>query len=175
MAKSYSQMLKEIEILKSQAAEMRQKEVGGVIARMKEAITFYNLTPGDLFGDGAKGIRRGAKAAGKGSGPASEVAPRYRDSAGNVWGGRGPRPQWLRDALNAGKQLSDFDTAGKAGSGVGNGVVAPKRKKAAAKKKLGGTIRYRDDAGNTWTGFGPKPRWYKEALAAGKSPEQLAA
>jgi len=168
MAKSYSQVLKEIEVLKSQAAEMRQKEVGGVIARMKEAIAFYNLKPGDLFGGGAK-------AAAKGSRPASEAAPRYRDSAGNVWGGRGPRPQWLRNALDAGKQLSDFDTAGKAGSSVGNGVVAPKRKKAAAKKKLGGTIRYRDDAGNTWTGFGPKPRWYKEALAAGKSPEQLAA
>ena len=28
---------------------------------------------------------------------------------GNTWVGRGKRPQWLRDALAAGKQLSDFE------------------------------------------------------------------
>ena len=28
--------------------------------------------------------------------------------SGNTWGGRGPRPQWLRDALANGKSLQDF-------------------------------------------------------------------
>lgn len=32
----------------------------------------------------------------------------YRDDAGNVWGGLGPRPQWLRDAIANGKALEDF-------------------------------------------------------------------
>ena len=36
-------------------------------------------------------------------------------------------------------------------------------------------VRYRDQAGNAWSGRGPKPRWLKEALAAGHSPESLAA
>ena len=38
-------------------------------------------------------------------------APKFRDSAGNVWSGRGPRPRWLRDAIAAGKKLEDFAVA----------------------------------------------------------------
>jgi DNA-binding protein H-NS len=32
----------------------------------------------------------------------------YRDADGNVWGGRGPRPLWLREALARGQHLEDF-------------------------------------------------------------------
>jgi DNA-binding protein H-NS len=38
-----------------------------------------------------------------------------------------------------------------------------------------GSIKFKDDAGNAWSGFGPKPRWFTEALAAGKTPEDLKA
>ena len=38
-----------------------------------------------------------------------------------------------------------------------------------------GAIKYKDDAGHSWSGFGPKPRWFTEALAGGKSPEDLKA
>ncbi|KQP37090.1 H-NS family nucleoid-associated regulatory protein [Pseudorhodoferax sp. Leaf274] len=38
-----------------------------------------------------------------------------------------------------------------------------------------GVIKYKDDAGNAWSGFGPKPRWFTEALAGGKTPEDLKA
>ena len=34
-------------------------------------------------------------------------------------------------------------------------------------------VRYRDDAGNSWTGRGKRPNWFKDALAAGKSAEDL--
>jgi len=34
--------------------------------------------------------------------------------------------------------------------------------------------KYRDDAGNTWTGRGLKPRWLTTALAAGATLEQFA-
>ncbi len=34
-------------------------------------------------------------------------------------------------------------------------------------------IRYRDDAGHSWTGRGKRPNWFKEALAAGKTAEDL--
>lgn len=33
---------------------------------------------------------------------------RFRDEAGNTWVGRGPRPQWVQDALASGKKLGDF-------------------------------------------------------------------
>ncbi len=54
---------------------------------------------------------------------------------------------------------------------------APAAKKAAKKaRKAGGRkgkgtvpVRYRDDAGHTWTGRGLKPVWLREALAAGRT------
>ena len=33
---------------------------------------------------------------------------KFKDDQGNTWGGRGPRPQWLRDALASGKALDEF-------------------------------------------------------------------
>jgi DNA-binding protein H-NS len=33
---------------------------------------------------------------------------RYADDAGHSWGGRGPKPQWLKAALDSGKTLQDF-------------------------------------------------------------------
>ncbi|MCK6375982.1 H-NS histone family protein [Diaphorobacter sp. HDW4A] len=36
-------------------------------------------------------------------------------------------------------------------------------------------IKYKDDAGNAWSGFGRKPKWFVEALASGKTAEQLLA
>lgn len=35
-------------------------------------------------------------------------APKFRHEAGDTWGGRGPRPKWLREAPAAGKDLEEF-------------------------------------------------------------------
>ncbi|MDM0065343.1 H-NS family nucleoid-associated regulatory protein [Variovorax sp. J31P207] len=32
----------------------------------------------------------------------------YTDESGNTWSGRGPRPRWLRAALESGRSLQDF-------------------------------------------------------------------
>ena len=37
-----------------------------------------------------------------------KVPPKYRDSAGNVWAGRGAKPRWLVAAIKEGKKLEDF-------------------------------------------------------------------
>jgi DNA-binding protein H-NS len=37
-----------------------------------------------------------------------KVPPKYRDSAGNTWAGRGATPVWLREKLKAGAKLEDF-------------------------------------------------------------------
>jgi len=37
-----------------------------------------------------------------------------------------------------------------------------------------GQIRYRDEHGNAWTGHGKRPNWFKDAIASGKKPEDLA-
>ena len=64
---------------------------------------------------------------------------------------------------------------GTAGSPKAESAKPPKKK--AAKKtrqaKQPGTIKYRDTAGNAWTGVGRKPNWFVDALAAGATPESL--
>jgi DNA-binding protein H-NS len=52
-------------------------------------------------------------------------------------------------------------------------VVAKKTRKKAVDKPTG-VIRFRDEAGHTWTGKGKRPNWYLAAIAAGKTPESLA-
>jgi DNA-binding protein H-NS len=55
----------------------------------------------------------------------------------------------------------------RAKSGTGKG----KSKKVASKSV--GVVRFRDDAGNTWTGRGPQPKWMKDAIAGGKALDDL--
>lgn len=111
MSKSYSQVMKQIESLKTEAEKLRRKEVDGVIGRIREAVSFYKLTAADLGlaarkagapKAAAKPGRRKAKAAG------APALIKFRDEQGRGWVGRGKRPQWLRDALASGKSLQDF-------------------------------------------------------------------
>lgn len=113
-SKSYQNILKQIETLKAEAEKVRRDEIGGVIARIREAIDHYGLSAADL------GLAVKAK-----PGPKPNAAPtkrkkrkgaaakaagvvKYSNGTGGTWGGRGKRPTWLRDELAAGKQLSDF-------------------------------------------------------------------
>ena len=115
MTKTYAQIQKQIKELQKQAEDARQKEISGVVGRIKEAIAAYGLTAADLGLAGGK--RRGrppkatvaAKPARKARSSAKRtVAPKYRDEAGNSWAGRGARPRWLRDALAAGRKIEEF-------------------------------------------------------------------
>jgi len=64
------------------------------------------------------------------------------------------------------------------------GATKPRatRKRAAAAdgkarkpvaKRAGGVAKYTDGAGRTWSGVGKRPTWFKDALAAGKTAEDL--
>jgi len=113
MPKTYAQMLKQIDALTLEAEKLRRKEVDGVIARIKEAISAYGLSASDLGltnGRATRGIARGKTKKMKRvkSKSKSSAAVRFRDEAGNTWVGRGPRPKWLRTALANGKRLEDF-------------------------------------------------------------------
>ncbi len=55
---------------------------------------------------------------------------------------------------------------------LGVGAKKAGRTPAAGKRKPG-VVRYRDDAGNSWTGHGKRPNWFKDAIASGKTPEDL--
>ena len=64
------------------------------------------------------------------------------------------------------------ETASPTGSSVHGAAIVPAAKKTRAGA---GQVKYKDDAGNSWTGFGPKPRWLSDALAAGKALDDLKA
>jgi DNA-binding protein H-NS len=113
MTKTYAQIVKQIEVLKQDAEKIRRKEVDGVVGRIREAIAVYNLSAEDL-GFGSKKPKAAGKTAVKAlRGRAVKAAKtpavvKFRNETGGTWGGRGKRPQWLRDALAAGKTLGDF-------------------------------------------------------------------
>jgi DNA-binding protein H-NS len=102
MAKTYHQLQTEIDRLQQRANAARKKELAGVIKEIKGVIAAWGLTAEDL---GLSGARKTTKKVG-GKAAARTVA--YQDESGNTWGGRGPRPQWLRAALDAGRTLDEF-------------------------------------------------------------------
>lgn len=109
-ARTYADITREIELLQKEAQELRKKEVAEVVARINEAIAHYGLRPGDLKFGGQRPKAKAQVAAAAKKAPAQRkpLAARYRDDKGNAWTGRGPRPRWLRDALEQGKALEDF-------------------------------------------------------------------
>lgn len=114
MTKTYTQVMKQIDGLKAEAERLRRQEIDGVITRIRGAITFYGLTASDLGLARAKAAaragapkktrrRRGSAKAAK-----SASVVKFRDEQGRTWVGRGKRPQWLHEALAAGKKLEDL-------------------------------------------------------------------
>lgn len=91
-------LLSQIESLQSQVSEVRQREVGDAIAKVRSIIDEYQLTTSDIFPGGrASKAASGKKAGGK-------VAAKYRDPiSGKTWSGRGLAPKWL-----AGKNKDDY-------------------------------------------------------------------
>src|SRR5512137_2727287 len=45
--------------------------------------------------------------------------------------------------------------------------------KRAASKPPARAAKFKDDQGHSWSGIGKRPDWFKAALAAGKTPEDL--
>ncbi len=48
-----------------------------------------------------------------------------------------------------------------------------KAPKAAKPAKTPLPAKYQDEAGHQWSGVGKRPNWFKDALAAGKTAEEL--
>jgi DNA-binding protein H-NS len=56
---------------------------------------------------------------------------------------------------------------------VGKARRAPKAVANGSGPRYKTAVRYADGNGNGWSGFGPKPKWFKDALAAGRSEAEL--
>jgi DNA-binding protein H-NS len=176
MGQTYSQIQRQIEKLQRQADVLRNSEVKGVVDRIKVAIAHYGLTAAQLGLGGSRAVAQPKKARIS----SGKAGAKFSDGNGNVWSGRGPRPLWLREALTAGRSIDEF----RVGSAKKSKAFSTQPESSAAttpavpstrkKAKRAAKISYKDDAGNSWSGFGPKPRWLKAALDAGKSLDDFA-
>lgn len=92
---TYDELMAQAEKLKQQAEAVRLQEKMQVIAELREKIARFGIVAKDLgFGPG-RTTRSG-------------VAVRYRGPGGEIWNGKGRRPEWLRQALSEGRNKSDF-------------------------------------------------------------------
>jgi len=102
-----SEVLAQREALDRQLEELRMQEREPVIKELRLIIAQFQLTPTELF-------------------PEYKLAPRttprrdprtrpvmYRSESGEVWGGGvGPRPKWIREAINRGEDIERYRVAG---------------------------------------------------------------
>ena len=92
---SLKDLTAQIAALQAQVAEVRQREVGDAINKVRALIDEYQLSASDVFPRGSK--KKSTKTTGK-------VAAKYRDPiTGSEWSGRGLAPKWL-----AGKNKADY-------------------------------------------------------------------
>ena len=105
---TYLELKEQAERLLAQAEEMREQEIAGAIADIKEKMRLYGLTAEDL-GLGRAGGARAPR------GKAVAAAVKYRGPNGETWsGGRGRKPQWVTQALQQGHKLEEFAVKGAA-------------------------------------------------------------
>lgn len=98
---SYQELCAQAERLRKEAEALRREEIKTVIADIRAKMSEYGITIDDLRATTAKSPRKGYT-----------VAPKYRNSHGQTWSGRGKKPRWLQQALAAGASLESFRIAG---------------------------------------------------------------
>jgi DNA-binding protein H-NS len=145
MAKSLTKLKEQIAKLQKEADAIQST----VIARIKREIAQHGLTATHLF-DKADSQNIGSEAKSASTTSKAKVArkpgekkpAKFTDDQGNSWHGLGKRPQWIHDALSAGRSLDEFLVGAK------RPALAAKKPRAAAK-------------------VAPKPS--KKAVASGKA------
>ncbi len=176
---SFTDLRHQIANLSDKAVAVRKAEIEQVVANVRHALQLYELTLEELVAMVQRksgGARKAAKPA-KAAPPAKRAklaskrvvatAKRYADGNGNTWAGMGRRPPWLRAALEAGGSLESFLVTE---APAEKAVAKPAKKSKPVKRSQ---TRYRDEAGNAWSGRGPKPGWLRAAIEAGKTLESF--
>lgn len=86
--------------LERQIAELQQKSRSDAVEQIRALMKESGLKISDLSAGAATG---------KNAKPGKKVPPKYRNAAtGDVWSGRGLKPNWLKAEITAGKKLEDF-------------------------------------------------------------------
>lgn len=103
---SLKELLAQKAELDRRIAETQRAEREQALAQVRTLMAEYGLSMADIAGHGRAA---GAPSAAQRKAGGGSVAPKYRDPAtGQTWSGRGLQPRWLREALAAGRQISEF-------------------------------------------------------------------
>jgi DNA-binding protein H-NS len=101
-ALTYDQLLVIADKAKALAETKKAAAKQALIAEFQERAQSFGLSLVEEAGRARRAAGRKSTAA---SGPKTV---RYRDQDGNTWSGRGPRPLWLKEALDNGKSIDEF-------------------------------------------------------------------
>ncbi|MGZ5471662.1 MAG: H-NS histone family protein [Nitrososphaeraceae archaeon] len=102
---TYAEIQEQIKQLQEQAEQIRKDEIQSVISDINSKIALYNIKQQELkFPDSLKPeVEEGSKQ------PKDKLPPKYRnEETGEEWSGRGPKPKWIKDAENEGKDIKVF-------------------------------------------------------------------
>ncbi len=111
MARTLTQIKKQIERLQKEADRLHASEVAGVVQRIKVAIDFYGLTAKDLFAPKSDAAEKREKTPSKSAvKPKKSRAPaKYKDKiTGKTWTGHGKRPGWFVKAIESGVKSEEM-------------------------------------------------------------------
>ena len=100
---SLKELIAQRAALEAKIAEIQHEARAEAILKVKALMAENGLTTADISG-------RTSIAKPEGGLPAkAKVAVKFRNVAtGDAWTGRGPRPRWLKAALEAGAKIGDF-------------------------------------------------------------------
>jgi DNA-binding protein H-NS len=100
-------LMKRMATLQAKLDAITQRERVSVLEQIRHAVERFSFTAAELFRN--KPAARALSTAGRNRGAGERaVVAKYRDDQGNVWVGRGKRPLWLKERLDAGAKLEDF-------------------------------------------------------------------
>jgi DNA-binding protein H-NS len=140
MTKTYAQLLREIASLQATAQRQLAIESKSAVSKINELIAKFNLTAGDLQFASVVGAPA-SRSKGTNSVKPKEAAGKsssYGDGQGNVWGGRGPRPRWLRSALESGRTLESFLIGARQNASLAGASPKPSMRGVAPAKRASG-------------------------------------
>lgn len=100
MTDSLKDLIAQKASIDAQIDKLKKVETGRVVADIHKMMSDYGITAFDLgFGKG-----KGSKAA---AGPKGQI--KYRSADGvKTWTGKGRKPNWILDAVAAGKSMESF-------------------------------------------------------------------
>ena len=107
----YTELQSQIAALQKRADAILLAERQAAIETINELVSSFAILRTEISFAGASpaGGRRRANATRKSHPSAGQtVPPRFRDTHGNTWAGRGMQPQWIREALAAGATIDSF-------------------------------------------------------------------